>query len=263
MVQPHSIAVSSTTESRTVRQKAVTLAARLNLPFTSSPEKCVSEFVLAYTADGLQLFSPPGSAGKGAGLLYVDFVNGRCGYRFARNCTIKQPLARAVGIKSGFRPSVLDGTAGLGVDAFVLSTLGCQVTMCERSSVLGALLEDGLERALRDEKTMKVINEKLLFVAQDSCQYLASCTTSYHTIYLDPMYPHRKQSALNKQALRIIRTLVGDDQDSDMLLKTALQKASNRVVVKRPVKAPYLADLVPTHTVVTKKSRFDVYLTST
>ncbi|MGW8194068.1 MAG: class I SAM-dependent methyltransferase [Desulforhopalus sp.] len=263
MVQPHSIPVSSTIPSAIFLRKAVSLSAKYNLPFISSPDQSKSEFVIAYTSKGLELLSLHDKTAKATSLLFVDFVHGRCGYRCARDSTIRQPLARAVGIKPGFRPTVLDGTAGLGVDAFVLSSLGCSVTMCERSPVLSALLEDGLERALGDEKTMKIVSEKLLFVPQDSCEYLLASKKSYHTIYLDPMYPQRKRSALNKQTLRIIRILVGDDGDSDKLLSAALQSAANRVVVKRQAKAPYLADIRPTHSVAMKKSRFDIYLTST
>ena len=75
------------------------------------------------------------------------------------------------------------------------------------------------------------------------------------------MYPHRQTSALNKQTLRTIRALVGGDPDGANLLETALSKAENRVVVKRPHKAPLLSALKPSHVITTKNSRFDVYLT--
>lgn len=256
-----SISVSSTINSTTILQKAVELAAKLNLLFISSSEQRSSECILAYTPEGLQLLHMPLGSQKSTCLLFVDFVQGKNGFRLSQNCTIKQPLARAAGIKPGFRPTILDGTAGLGSDSFVLASLGCNVTMCERSPIIGALLEDGLHRAKKDSRTAEIVIKHTNLVLEDTQTYLHKHSAAFETIYLDPMYPHRNQSALNKQSLRIIRSLVGDDQDGAALLISAMEKAKNRVVVKRPLRAPLLSELQPSHTIVMKNSRFDIYLT--
>jgi 16S rRNA (guanine1516-N2)-methyltransferase len=256
-----SISVSSTINSVTILQKAVELAANLNLPFTPSIEHRSSEVVLAYTPQGLQLLHIPHGSQKSSCLLFVDFVHGKNGFRLAQNRTIKQAIARAVGVKAGFRPTILDGTAGLGSDSFVLASLDCNVTMCERSPIIGALLEDGLYRAAGAEKTAGIIETRINLVQEDTQEYLKKSRATFHTIYLDPMYPHRNQSALSKQALRIIRSLVGGDPDGAALLEIALDKAENRVVVKRPRKAPLLSDIQPSHVILMKNSRFDIYLT--
>jgi 16S rRNA (guanine1516-N2)-methyltransferase len=261
MLPIRSISVSSTINSAIILQKAALLAAKLNLPFISSIEHRSSEFVLAYTPKGLQLLHMPLGSQKSICLLFVDFVHGKNGFRLSQNRTIKQAIARAAGVKSGFRPTILDGTAGLGSDSFVLASLDCSVTMCERSPIIGALLEDGLYRAAKEEKTDGIIQSKLNLVLGDTQTYLQKNNSTFHTIYLDPMYPHRNQSALNKQTLRIIRSLVGGDPDGGALLKIALKKAENRVVVKRPRKAPLLSDVQPSHAILMKKSRFDIYLT--
>jgi 16S rRNA (guanine1516-N2)-methyltransferase len=60
--------------------------------------------------------------------------------------------------------------------------------------------------------------------------------------------------------MQILQILIGDDQDADELLETALLCAGNRVVVKRPRLAPALADKAPSHSITGKTSRFDVYL---
>ena len=67
------------------------------------------------------------------------------------------------------------------------------------------------------------------------------------------------KGALNKIEMRMIRKIVGDDQDSDMLLTLALKKAKKRVVVKRARKALPLGGLVPSLVVGGKSSRYDVY----
>jgi 16S rRNA (guanine1516-N2)-methyltransferase len=132
--------------------------------------------------------------------------------------------------------------------------------MCERSPIIGGLLEDGLSRAAREEKTAGIV-ERLDLVQQDTREYLLNNTETFHTIFLDPMYPHRNQSSLNKQTLRVIRSLVGGDPDSAALLEIALERAENRVVVKRPRKAPLLSEVRPSHVILMKNSRFDIYLT--
>jgi len=260
MLECSSISVSSTIHSPTILQKVVKLAAKLNLPCSSSLADRPTELVLAYTQEGLQLQLMPRGTQKAVSLLFVDFVHGKNGYRLAQNYTSKQPIARAVGIKPGFRPTILDGTAGLGADAFVLASLHCRVTMCERSPILGALLEDGLCRAAGEEKTTGIV-ERLHLVQKDTREYLQNHPGTFHTIYLDPMYPHRNQSSLNKQTLRVIRSLVGGDPDSAALLEIARERAANRVVVKRPRKAPLLSEAQPSHVILMKNSRFDIYLT--
>lgn len=260
MLPLQSISVSSTIDSSSILQKVVELATELNIPFSTSLESRSTEFALAYTPQGLQLLHTPLGSQKAKCLLFVDFVHGKNGFRLAQNCTTKQAIARAVGIKPGFRPTILDGTAGLGSDSFVLASLNCDVTMCERSPIIGAILEDGLARAAMDKKTVEIVN-KLNLVLSDTLAYLQKATETFHTIYLDPMYPHRNQSALNKQALRIIRSLVGGDLDGAALLEIALKKAKNRVVVKRPRQAPLLSDIKPSHVIEMKNSRFDIYLT--
>lgn len=256
-----SISVSSTIDSVFFLQKAVDQAKKLGLLFIDRIAQCESDVVLAYTPEGLQLLQPSPGSKKPHCLLFVDFVRGKNGYRLAKDCTIKQPLARAAGIKPGFRPRVFDGTGGLGGDAFVLASLGCQVTVCERSPILAALLEDGLQRAAQENKTAAIVKERLRLVVADSQTYLQQSQEVFDTVYLDPMYPHRHDAALNRQAMRTIRSLVGDDQDSDLLLVLALKQAGNRVVVKRPRPAPPLTEQVPSHSITMKNSRFDIYLT--
>ncbi len=260
MLAPNLISVSSTINSTTILQKAAELAVKLNLPFISSIEQRSSEFILAYTLQGLQLMHMPLGSEKSVCLLFVDFVQGKNGFRLAQNCTSKQPIARAAGLKPGFRPTILDGTAGLGTDAFVLASLECNVTMCERSPVIGALLEDGLYRAAKEKKLAGII-KRIELVLADTQEFLQNRRETFHTVYLDPMYPHRSKSALNKLTLRVIRSLAGDDEDGAALLKSAMEKAENRVVVKRPRNAPLLSEIQPSHVILMKNSRFDIYLT--
>ncbi|MDR3630782.1 MAG: class I SAM-dependent methyltransferase [Desulfocapsaceae bacterium] len=252
--------VTCTNASGPWLDKAIKLAESLHLPFQENTA-CWQGQSLTFTENRLELRQGPDSGRELQGPLFVDFLSGRNSFRRLHNCTIKQPLARAVGIKGGFRPSVVDGTAGLGQDGFVLACLGCTVTMVERSPVLGALLNDGLQRALEDPTVGALLKKRIRLFCGDTRIILETLFDKPYTIYLDPMYPKRTASALNKKEMRIIRGLVGEDQDSASLLASALRWAGNRVVVKRPSKAPPLSELPPSHEIHMKNNRFDVYLT--
>jgi 16S rRNA (guanine1516-N2)-methyltransferase len=197
----------------------------------------------------------------GPGPVFVDFTGGKAEHR--RTTTGKQqPLPKAIGIKSGHLPNVIDATAGLGRDAFVLAALGCQITLVERSPVFAALLEDGMERARLNLKTAPII-ERMRLVHADSNAYLQRLAAPDlpDVVYLDPMYPHRSKSALVKKEMRYARAIVGDDEEAAALLATALKTARERVVVKRPRSAESLAGPKPTVAIESKNTRYDIYVT--
>ena len=192
---------------------------------------------------------------------FIDFTEGKNRHRRLFGGGKGQPLAKAVGMKKGAVPSVLDVTAGMGRDAFVLATLGCTVTMVERSPVISKLLENALQRAALDADISTIIARMCLYHA-DSLDYLESMDDDDKpdVIYLDPMYPHRDKSALVKKEMRIFRAVVGDDFDSDRLLELARSKALRRIVVKRPKGAGYLCAMKPHSEVASKNTRYDIYL---
>lgn len=248
------IAVSAAEPS--LAGKAASLAAELGLPIYEG-ETPPPLLLLTLTPQRLELRQ----TSKGAeGPLYVDFIGGAIEYRRKHTSSRKEGIARAVGIKRAQPPSVLDLTAGLGRDSFILASLGCTVRMVERSPVVAALLADAIARA-QAEPSLAGIMARLSLVAADSLEILNHWQGERpEVVYIDPMYPHRSKSALVKKEMRVIRMLVGDDPDSDALLSAALTVASKRVVVKRPRLAPPLAGPAPNFTLSGKNSRFDVYL---
>lgn len=255
-----SIRVSSTIDSSIFLLKALALGEKLGLPTAPCLAQCEPELILAYTPDGLQLLEQRYAGKRPAVLIAIDFVGGKNGYRLCKERTIKQPLARAVGIKPGYRPNVLDATGGLGGDALVLAGLGCQVTMCERSPILAVLLEDALSRASQSSSPAALAAGRIRLLPVDARHHLAEFPQAYASVYLDPMYPSKEHSALNRLTMRTIRMLVGDDQDGGQLLALARQHAGERVAVKRPRSAPHLGEAAPAHSIMMKNSRFDVYL---
>lgn len=241
------------------------LAKRLKiplLPFSDTARQQQFDFLLVLNPLDdrfrIELNQPHSDSGN----IYVDFGMGAIAYRRRQGSGRRQPLAKAIGIKPGFKPTVLDATAGLGRDAHVLATLGLPLYLVERSPIVSALLADGIHRAGLDMETGGLFDNNMHLLTGDAkvlipviCEQQA-----IDVIYLDPMYPHRSKSALVKKEMRALRALVGDDPDIHELLGIALRYARQRVVVKRPRNAPPVSAYNPTHSIKSKNTRYDVYL---
>lgn len=226
-------------------------AARLGLPMTGE-----ADLVLELGEQGLQLRSLEAGA---PGAVRVDFVEGAAAHRRQFGGGAGQMIAKAVGVQPGVRPRVLDATTGLGRDAFVLATLGCEMALVERQPLVAALLEDGLARASRDPQVAPIV-ARMRLLAGDAIALMGRWEGEPpQVVYLDPMFPHRDKSALVKKEMRLFRPLVGDDDDAPALLEAALALASHRVVVKRPRKAPAVAGPAPGYCLEGKSSRYDIY----
>jgi 16S rRNA (guanine1516-N2)-methyltransferase len=232
--------------------QALAWAQRLGLPL----EDAEAEFALQVTDDGLQLQQ---LGADSSGPVRVDFVEGAVAHRRLFGGGSGQMIAKAVGIQPGVRPRVLDATAGLGKDAFVLASLGCDMSLIERQPIIAALLEDGLARGLRDREVGQIIAQMRLLTGNAIDLIRAWEGEPPQVIYLDPMFPHREKTALVKKEMRLFRPLVGDDMDAPALLEAALALATHRVVVKRPRKAPCIDGPKPSYALDGKSSRYDIY----
>lgn len=254
---PYPVTVSSPKNDQTQQGRAEALAQKLNLSFSPDPRPEENGLVLYCTSNALSLYQFQGKRRLCRQVLFVDFLHGKNGYRLAHNRTIKQNLARAVGIKSGVRPTVFDATAGLGADAFVLASLGCKVFLCERNPVIAVLLADGIQRAATAPATRDII-ARMVLIKGESREMVAS--TPCDTIYLDPMYPHTDSCAEKKGSMRILRQIAGDDIDGEKLMIAAEKGRAERITVKRPKKAPQISTKIPHHTLIGKSCRYDIYL---
>ena len=250
----NSLAVYLDPESR---ERSQQLSAQLQLPLINSLQDTSFPYLLSYTELGLALLQ---TGSKASGPVWVDFVGGSASYR--RNQGGGELIVKAVSGEKKQRPTVLDATAGLGRDSFVLASWGYPVTLCERSVVVARLLADGLERAAHcgDEELLETI-ERMQLEEGDAVDYLQSLQASNYpdVVLIDPMFPPSKKTALVKKEMRAFHQVVGADQDSALLLEAALKYANNRVVVKRPKKAEFLSDKAPNFSVAGKAIRFDIY----
>jgi 16S rRNA (guanine1516-N2)-methyltransferase len=238
------------------KERAERLAGSLALPVIT--DSTGYDFVLSFTRDRLSLSMPNDSSLQG--YVYVEFVGGRTGYR--RQHAGKELLLKAVGLHKNRPPSILDATGGMGRDCFLMAGHGCRVHAFERNRIVAAMLEDGLQRAENHPDT-RITVERIRLSTGDCLQFLRDCPGSaaqYDVIYLDPMFPQRKKSALVKKEMQILNRLVGYETDAEQLLTEARAAAGKRVVVKRPKAVPPLADSTPSYSLRGKTTRFDVYI---
>lgn len=238
--------------------QASVLANRYGFEIASPFQLPPSALYLALEAGTLSLLDT--SRPKEGGVS-VDFASDALDYRIKHGGGRQEFIARAAGIKGQETPTVLDATGGLGRDAFILASLGCEVTLIERSPVVAALLENGLARAALNNELSKWLPQRLTLQHANSIELMQNWERNApEVIYLDPMFPHRKKSAAVKKEMRVFQQLLGADPDSSALLAPAIALAAKRVVVKRPASAPCLAERKPQASVSSKKHRFDIYL---
>ena len=166
-------------------------------------------------------------------------------------------LGRAVGLKADRKPLIRDATGGLGRDAFVLADLGCEVTLCERVPVLAWLLDQAVQAAaVSGADQVREAAERMSVLAGDSKTLRAPAGT---VIYLDPMFPERKKAAAVKKEAVMLQRLADQTDDSESLWEWAWDQPVERIVVKRPLRAPILGHIRPAHTLRGKSVRFDVF----
>ncbi|TCP13583.1 16S rRNA (guanine1516-N2)-methyltransferase [Crenobacter luteus] len=235
------------------RERAEELARRYGLHVVAAPP--ATGYWLELTAARLEL-----AAAAGHGAVFADFVDGAARHRREFGGGRGQPVARAVGLKGAATPSVVDATAGLGRDAFVLASLGCAVTLIERSPVAAALLDDALERASRDDTTAPIA-ARMTLVHADAAEWLSTLAEDARpdVVYLDPMFPDTGKSAAAKKDMQAFQSVIGDDLDADRLLVAAVAAAKKRVVVKRPRLGAPLAGVARSGELPGKSTRFDLY----
>lgn len=248
----HNLVVSH--EGAEQQAAAQALALRLGFPWVQRCDQGQGTFALMLTPQHLELRSLQERMNP----IYVDLIAGRVAMRSKTPSYKNELITRACGLKPGLRPTIVDGTAGLGRDAFILNQLQCPVLMVERSPIVAALLRDGLQRLLATAPP----SASLQLIETDIKEYLMQLHPEDYpdVIYLDPIFPERDKTALVKKEMRMLKSIVGADEDMAAVLPLALQRCKRRVVVKRPRYAETLTKQSPDIRFDGKSIRFDVYL---
>lgn len=166
-------------------------------------------------------------------------------------------LAKAVKTNKN-NPKAIDATAGMGEDAFIIAAAGYEVTLCEQNPVIAALLKDAIRRGKKN-KDLKDIVSRMKVVDGDSVKLLAKGLGDVDLIYLDPMFPERQKSGLINKKLQLIQKMEPPCSSENELFEAAINAKPEKIIVKRPLKSPNLADKKPNYVLSGKAIRYDCY----
>ena len=194
-------------------------------------------------------------------MLKCSFIEGPILHRLKYGKGRGQNLAKAIGMKFNKNRNIIDATAGLGYDSFILASLGAKVTLIERSQKMHELLQNGINEGISFGGEIEKIINRMELLFGDSKDILPKLTPE--VIMIDTMYKERKKTALVKNNMRLVREIVGPDTDYIELLEVALNCAKNRVVLKQPKYAEPIKDIKKcSHQIIGKTIRYDIFMTN-
>lgn len=243
---------------------------------TKIDELSEEETYLGYDESGLYL-------AKGNNRMQGDFK--KMIKRLKHNNLTHEMVVKAAKLKgeeAGSRLTLIDATAGMGEDSLLLAAAGFEVTLYEKDPVIAALLEDTIERAKGHkvtadvkeyesfesyEKGAKEAGDNLILKEAVSRMHLI-CADSIEAmnnlegmapdvILLDPMFPERQKTGLVKKKFQLIHQLEKPCEEEEALLKAAMGLKPKRIVIKRPLKGPFLAGKKPSYSLEGKVVRYD------
>lgn len=172
----------------------------------------------------------------------------------------REMLVKAARIKGQPMPQTLiDATAGFGEDSLILAAAGFQVQLYEFDEVIAALLKDGMERAMEIPELKDAVG-RMKLVCGDSTEGMKNLEFKPDIVLLDPMFPARQKSALIKKKFQLIQRLESPCSTEEQLLDAAVAADPKRIVIKRPLKGPYLADRKPSYSLEGKAIRYDCFV---
>jgi len=172
----------------------------------------------------------------------------------------REMLVKAARIKGQPMPQTLiDATAGFGEDSLILAAAGFQVQLYEFDEVIAVLLKDGMERASEIPELKEAVG-RMKLVCGDSTEGMKNLDFKPDIVLLDPMFPARQKSALIKKKFQLIQRLESPCSTEEQLLDAAVAADPKRIVIKRPLKGPYLADRKPSYSLEGKAIRYDCFV---
>lgn len=176
--------------------------------------------------------------------------------RLRKGSLEREFLVKAARIRNQAPTVAVDATAGLGEDSLLLAAAGWTVYLCEFDPVIGALLEDALLRAAEIPE-LAGITSRMHLLKGDSRELLRKLSFRPDIVLLDPMFPGRQKSGLVKKKAQLLQKLERPCEDEEGLLQAAAAAGPRKIVIKRPVKGPYLAGKKPDYSITGKTVRYD------
>ena len=202
------------------------------------------------------LFDSKGVSLTGYGLTYQGDFNNMV-RRVTDGRLLHEMIAKAVKTdKKGL--TAVDATAGMGEDSLLIAACGYDVTLHEQNPVVALLLKDAVRRAKKIPE-LKAIASRMHVVEGNSIELLSNRLDPVDVIYLDPMFPERQKSSLINKKLQLIQKMEAPCSEEDELFDAAIKAGPSKIIVKRPLKAPYLAGRKPNYSLEGKAIRYDCY----
>lgn len=192
---------------------------------------------------------------------FVDFLTPTWKRNFSEGLSRNHIFRRALGAAAA-KPRICDATAGFGSDAVMALSLGCEVVAIERSPLVAKVLMDGVQRAARQNLELKQLFARLQVIEGDAIEKLGKLQPRPDVVYLDPMFDKPKKKSKSPKSMQLLQELLGtppSKEEEERLFNAAFEVCLNRVVVKRPLKAPALRPNA-THSFKGQSVRYDVYL---
>ena len=186
-----------------------------------------------------------------------DFT--RQAQRLRQGALQREMLVKAAHVKGVELPLAVDATAGLGDDSLLLAAAGFRVVLFERNPVIAALLRDAIERAAR-HPDFADIAARMQLIEGNSIEALPHLDIQPDVVLLDPMFPAKHGNARAKKKLQLIQRLEQPCEDESALLEAAFAARPRKIVVKRPLKGPFLADRKPSYSLRGKTVRYDCFV---
>ncbi len=254
----HTVICHTPKPSDRAQIEALISSTNIHCQFMESPPKAT--FYLSILNNALILNQTPNSS-----YLCVDFNSSAIRSKIDPQAQ-KPDLIKAVEGKLKRQLNIIDMTAGLGQDSFMLAARGHKVTALEHSPYPYLLFKDALMRA--EESALYAIAQNITLLFANSTNYKANRPqdkdTGFDIAYLDPMFPERQKSAKVKKNMQFLQQLHGEtnatlSDNNSLLLHKASEIAQSKVIVKRPRKGDMLCQKQPTSQIIGKSSRFDIY----
>ncbi len=180
--------------------------------------------------------------------------------RLRRGNLESELLVKATKIKGVEHLLVVDATAGLGQDSLLLAASGYRVILFEYDEVIAALLTDSLKRATTNPELSEIV-ERMELRQGDSVVGMRAFSgegIEPDVVFLDPMFPGRTKSGLIKKKFQLLQRLESPCADEESLMEAAKACNPRKIVIKRPLKGPFLAGVKPSYSLQGKAIRYDV-----
>jgi 16S rRNA (guanine1516-N2)-methyltransferase len=190
----------------------------------------------------------------------LDFLDGALGYRLARAESDSSPLRKALPkARETANKIIWDLCGGWRVDALLMAHWNYKVYSFEKSPWVHLLSA----RAIKRSSLLSKKELELTLLCQNALEFIDSMPLTKpevpSIIYIDPMYPQTKSTALNQSEMRYLHHISSNEDIAEELLEKSLPLALDRVIIKRPTKAAALSRACDM-SIEQGSTRYDIYI---